>query len=527
MKFNKLQFVILVLFLNNRMAAAQTSQVREPDASTAENGSLQPSHGLLMLDYSKISLKGGGRFDLLGVHYLHQLNDWLYLGAGINGPVVEGNYGGFFTVDTSIHAKRRLIGNWFMDAGLALGGGGGGASVRQIKELSGSGRYTKKYVGLAYEYQGIHYGANYSNVKLEKSPLNDSGVNFYIQKPVSFLAGSYSDAGATLFASGLGERGQENIVSFELSHMVQIRPQGAFKGDIGLASTQFSHFVSPNDYVFFGVDLGISGLDWYNQIHAGVGRKLAISPSLNLYGQLGVGTGGWVTDTIDTGPGLLIYPKVKAEYLWSKNTGLSLSAGYLAAPKGSSKNWTVGAAINFHLSADKQGVDDADKALTLNGIRVNLYDKVLLGVSHNGKDINKINMAALQLDYVVSKNWYVPIQINAATNTFQGFAGYAEMFAGLGWQSAYTKSSKLQGFAQISYGMNDLGINKQQDAGPLLNTAMGLNYGLSDQLAIYVQAGKTASLSKYTKSNHGTHFESSSVGLGLTYRFSLPTRGSM
>ena len=56
-------------------------------------------------------------------------------------------------------------------------------------------------------------------------------------------------------------------------------------------------------------------------------RRVAVAPRVNLYGQLGFGSGGYAPEKIDTGPGLLVYPKVSAEYLLNKNFGVALSAG--------------------------------------------------------------------------------------------------------------------------------------------------------------------------------------------------------
>lgn len=524
-KIIKLGLVILCfIYSSHTFAEQQRLQTKNPD----DKSILKKAKGLLMLDYEKISLKGGGDFDFLGVHYLHQMNDWLYFGVGISGPILEGDYGGFFVVDTTLHAKKRVFGNWYVDAGLAFGGGGGGASVKNIKKLSGSGRYLKKYLGIGYKINDNYFGINYANVSISDSLIDDSVINFYYQKPLSFSIGSYADAGGKFARTNFRYRDYDSILSFELNNMSQIKPTGSYGGDIGLVSPQFSQFFSNSDYLFFGFDLGYSGLDFYNQIHGGIGHRVSVSPKINLYGQLGIGTGGWVTDTIQTGPGLLVYPKVKAEYLWDKDIGLSISAGYLAAPKGTSKNWTVGAGINYHFSAGKPGSSnvDADYDLAMKGFRVSIFHNTLFDINHNGEKVDNVNMETLQVDYMLSDHVYVPFQIGAATNDYKGYAGYVEMFTGLGWQSSYLDSEKLQGFAQLLFGINDVGVNEQEDVGPLLNASIGFNYSLSKQLAIYVQMGKTVSVNKYIKSNYSNYFRDSSIGLGITYRFSLPTRAS-
>ena len=68
-----------------------------------------------------------------------------------------------------------------------------------------------------------------------------------------------------------------------------------------------------------------------------------------LYSQVAVGSGGYDPQQFDTGPGLLVYPKVFGEYRVSDHVGLALSAGTLFAPRGTSRNVTVGAALNYHL----------------------------------------------------------------------------------------------------------------------------------------------------------------------------------
>lgn len=521
----KASLAVLCIALSGSVFAQPAPPVNAGDSAAAPN-TLDQANGMLMLDYAKFGLKGGGTFDLLGAHYLHQMNDWLYLGVGISGPLLQGNYGGLFFVDTTLHAQKKVLGNWFVDAGVAIGGGGGGASIRNIKQLSGAGRYVKKYVGLGYDHNGVYYGVNYANIDVAGSPIKDSALNFFIQKPVSFWAGSFSDAGNRITPSGIDFGSHDSVISLELNHMTQIHPQGLYRGNIGLVSPQFSHFFSKHNYLYFGFDLGISGLDWYNQIHGGIGHRIAISPDFNVYAQLGIGSGGWVTDTIDTGPGLLIYPKVKAEYMLSKGLGLSLSAGYLAAPKGTSKNWTVGAGLSFHLSPDGGGTDNTHGDVMLRGLRVNLYDKLLMDVNHNGVDVKNINMTALQLDYVLNNSFYIPFQIAAATSAYKGYAGYTEMFVGLGWQSHRPRPAKLNGFAQVSLGLNDLGIDKQQDVGPLLNAAVGLTYDLNKRFSLYGQLSRTVSVKQHIQSSFSNNFEATSVGLGLTYRFSFPTRSS-
>jgi len=522
----KIHAVILCLICTGRAVAAQDTLLPQTSVnSPSQQSALSEAAGLLVLDYEKITLTNGGKFDLFGAHYLHQLNDWLYFGAGLSGPLVEGNYGGFFSADVTLHAQKRVFGNWFVDAGVAVGAGAGGSSVKNILALSGDGAYIKKYFGLGYGLENFNIGVNYATVGISNSPINDSTLNFYIQKPVSYSVGSYADSGNTLSPWDSSYRDNESIVSFEYDHVSQINPTGKYTGDIGLVSPQYSQFFNDDDYWFVGLDLGYSGLIWYNQAQGGIGRRISLTPNINLYGQLGVGTGGWVTDTINTGPGLVVYPKVRAEYQWNNILGAYFSAGYFFAPKGTSKNWTLGAGINYHFTDGAQGgIADAGHDSVLRGVRLNLFDRQLFNVYSNGKKIDNLNLAAVQLDYNFNGNWYVPFQIAAATNDFKGYAGYVEGLVGLGWQSDLFFADKFQGFAQVMYGLNDIGINPTYEVGGLLNPAIGINYSLSEKYAIYGQVGKTVSLDQFLKPNFTNSFENFSVGLGLTYRFTSPNR---
>ena len=74
------------------------------------------------------------------------------------------------------------------------------------------------------------------------------------------------------------------------------------------------------------------------------------------------------------------------------------------------------------------------------------------------------------------------------------------------------------------YGLNDVGVDPQHEVGALLYPAIGVNYHLNDRLSLYGQLGGTVSLGQYLNSSMTNRFENYSVGLGMTYRFSLPTR---
>ncbi|WP_297439892.1 hypothetical protein [Sulfurimonas sp.] len=126
MKINAI--FLFILLSSNTLLAIQKDSTLEQESSTK---------GLIVLDYEIISLADNKSIDLLGTHYLQQINEWLYFGFGMHAPLVKGDYGGFMTLDATLHLQRKIIGDIFINGGLSLGGGGGGASIEASKELSG------------------------------------------------------------------------------------------------------------------------------------------------------------------------------------------------------------------------------------------------------------------------------------------------------------------------------------------------------------------------------------------------------
>lgn len=519
----------LALTLPAHLALAAPEPVPSPaaavspgEAQHAGSGSsgLAQAAGMIMLDYQVIPVPASPSIDLLGFHVYNKLNDWLYLGVGGLAPLVKGEYGGFMAFDVAAHAQRRLLGNLFVDAGLALGGGGGGKTVQQSKVLSGTGGFVRAYAGLGYDFSGFSVGANVARMKFVDSAINHSQLNVFVQVPFSYVIGPYARSGDSLVAADraavqeTGGAAGESMLTLGLDNLVQIRPQGSNQNTINLVELQFSHFMTPSSYWYVNAGAGYHGRPLYNQAFGGVGYRARLSPRVNLYSQLGVGSGGYAPETIDTGPGLLVYPRVSAEYSISQHLGASLSAGYLFAPKGSSKNYTVGAALNYHLRAGDGGSGAGDRADgdLLMGYRLQVFQQTESKVVSRGSDQPNIKLLSTQLDHVVGRHLYLPVQVSVAYNAYLTYPGYGEILAGVGLQNAYQRSDRFQFFGQLLVGANVHGA--------ILKTGAGMNYGLSDRWALYGVAGQTLA----GLGSHRDKFRSDYLGAGLTYRFSVPSR---
>jgi hypothetical protein len=522
LRLNKIHLFILLSISTETAFASQHAQMASDtvldetnNITTLERNALSIEKAMIMLDYEVIPVTGNESLDLLGVHYFHQVNSWLYLGLGLHAPLVHGNYGGFMAFDGTIHAQRKISGDLFIDAGASFGGGGGGSSVEQSKELSGTGGFIKGYLGLGYEFRSFTVGVNYAHFRFMNSQIDHSQLNFFIQKPFSYTLGSYSNSGNKIDPDHFFTDSGENILSLELNNIFQIDPEGSNKETINSLSLQFSHFLTNSRYLFFGADIGYEGLPTYNQALGGIGYRFSASPRVNLYSQIGVGSGGYSPDKIDTGSGLLVYPKISVEYLLSNNLGLSLSGGYLVAPKGTSRNFTLGAAMNYHLSTKHKNHREFNTAedRVYSGFRFNVFPQTGFDVHVGENSHDNVNMLSIQFDYLVNDHWYFATQASVAYNDFLDYPGYGEILTGFGIQNKFSTTNSYQNFFQILIGANVHGI--------LIKPSIGINYSLSENLALYGQLGKTMSVNKFNLYPDDKQFRSYTIGLGLTYRFSL------
>jgi hypothetical protein len=470
--------------------------------------------GLIMLDYESIPLPQGKSIDLHGVNYLHQLNDWLYLGVGLYAPLFEGDYGGFLAVGAAAHVQKKIYHDLFFDAGLSFGGGGGGSSIQQVRDLSGQGGFIKKYVGLGYNLDGYKVGMNYAHFEFLKSQINHAQLNVFFQRPVSYSMGLYANTNKEVDVAYLFPEGRGSKFSFELNNIFQIHPTGSKKKTINSVSIQLSHDLSERYYGFFAVEVGYQGVTLYNHILEGLGYKWLISNSLMGYIQIGVGSGGYSKVQIDTGAGLLVYPKLSMEYMLSDSLGLSISSGYLFAPKGTSKNYTLGASLNYTISKDTK--EFYAEALQFVGQRYSFFEQTDTNVTVGGKNHRNLHFFSMQFDYILNDNWYLPAQVGLAYTPLLGYPGNGELLFGLGLQSKYNADSLFQNFIQILAGPYGHGI--------MLKPSIGTFYSLSDSYAIYAQYSKVIPLSDYSPKGNGRSLpiKADAFGIGVSYRFSLP-----
>jgi hypothetical protein len=495
-----------------------TATATTPDAKVEAPAALQHNEGLLLLDYQVLRVAGDQAIDLMGLHVHHKMADSLYLGTGFYLPLVRGAYGGFAAFDVGAHVQHHLTPRIFATAGLSVGGGAGGRSIAQAKVLSGTGAFYKAYVGLGYDFGPFTLGANLAKMRFKQSSIDSTQANVFVGIPFGYRSGSFYRHGEPLTpaeAQEAAEAGGESTWSVVLDNFRQIDPTGSFKGDFNMVDLQYAHYIAPDTYWYVALGVGYRGLPIYNQVLGGLGHRLQLAPSLKLHAQLGIGSGGYSPDIIDTDAGLLVYPKLSAEYAVTPDLGLSLSLGYLAAPKGTSRNFSAGVGLNYRFgSGTGRASAPAGRMAELprfQAFRVNAFQQTESGVRFLGLDRDSLQLIGAQVDAIVDDRWYLAVQGAIAYSEYLGNPGYGELLAGAGLQTRAERGDRWQVFGQLMAGTNVHGLAAKASG--------GIRYLLGETLGLTLTAGHIQARSKA-----GNRFTANTLALGLEYRFSLPTR---
>lgn len=484
------------------------------DGNTEKLYYLTTEKGLLKLDYQIIPIPGYETIDLMGLHYLYGIKNWLYVGVGSNLPVFYGNYGGFFTIDAEAQLQHQLVGNLFGDAGISFGGGGGGSTALNGSKMCGNGGFTDQYAGLGYRVKDYLFGINYSHLRFFNSPINHSQVDFYIQKSLSFAAGSYHYLDKLLYSPAQVQCDKDcpyaskNVITFELNNYFRYKPGDQEKKTINLISLALSHYLTQKYFLFVEASAGYYGIPAYNELLGGVGYYFLLFPRVGVSSQLGAGSGGYDPHRINTGAGLLIYPKLSLDYLLTQKVSLGLTGGYLFAPEGTFQNFTAGLALNYALFTGGKIPNEFESSdgWIFRGFRFSLFNQTEFDVKVNNAPVGNINLVSVEPDLFVHRNWFIPTQVSFA---YSGHLGYAEGLVGFGVQNKFAPGQRFQYFLATMVGAD---LN-----GPIWKPEIGINYSLTDHTALYAMLARTMSIDAASS----YEINSNSVGVGLTYRFSL------
>lgn len=294
------------------------------------------------------------------------------------------------------------------------------------------------------------------------------------------------------------------MVSVGLNSYSQLDPVGSNKGTIHAVDLQSLRFLGEKTDLYYALGVGYKGLPIYNKVIGGIGSRFELSPRLNLFAQVGFGSGGYAQSLVDMGSDLLGYPKVSAEYMVTDCMGVAVIAGYLIAPDGTSKNVTFGLALNSHFgaAAKSESTNKRDEG-EYRGYRLSASNETKISTTFRGVKRSQVNLMNVQFDRMFKENFYMPICGSIALEAYRGYPGYGEVSVGLGTQSKYRETNPFQYFAELQAGANV--------EGPIVRAGVGMIYSLTDDIGLRGVASQTMGSER---------FRSTNLELGITYRFS-------
>lgn len=491
------------------LCASPVAWTAEPPAPPADD-TLLPQPTAWRLSYENFKLPRGERMGMAGATLLFEADEHLSLGLATY-AAVRGQRGGFITLGLSGELRQRLSENWWAQAGLHVGAGGG----RDGQALAGGGLMLRADAGVSYRIDPAwRVGLGVSHVRFP------SGVIRSTQPYLMAEHGFHSLAvpgwrGSGTGGTSLGTREQE--LSLVARHYAIT---GSAMQDNGLP--QHPHmqllgieWLSHLDERWFlkleAEGAGGGRSDGYMQILAGAGYRLPLAQgtALKAHGALGAAGGG----RVDTGGGFVVDAGLALQQQLGRNLWVELGAGGIRAPSRSFQARSLALRLTHRFGIPAVG-EQAVPASALGGfeplhLRVRLaqqtYFKAADGWRRDFRDRAVSNLGA-QLDCFLSPNFFLTGQGLAA---YGGRAGaYMTGLVGAGMRTALPGPWYLEGEA-LGGVAGGGGLAVGGGAVAQANASLGLR--LSPALTLQATVGHLAAL----KGDLRAHV----AGLSLAYEF--------
>lgn len=481
----------------------------EPSAPAGDD-TLLPQPTAWRLGYETLKLPHGEHMGMAGATLLFAADEHLSLGLASH-AALSGQRGGFITLGLTGELRQRLSDNWWVQAGLHVGAGGG----RDGQTLAGGGLMLRADAGLSYRIDPAwRVGLGVSHVHFPSGTIRStqpylmaehdfhslvvpgwrgsgSGGGSLGARPqeLSLVARHYAIAGSAVQDNGLPQHARMQLLGIEwLSHIderwfLKLEAEGA----------------------------GGGRSDGYMQILAGAGYRWPLSQgtALKAYGALGAAGGG----RVDTGGGFVVDAGLALQQQLGRSLWLELGASEIQAPSRSFRAHSLALRLTHRFGIPAVG-EQAVATSALGGfdplhLRVRLAQQTYFKASDNWRrdfPDRKVSNLGAQLDCFLSPNFFVTGQGLAA---YGGKAGaYMTGLVGVGARAAlsgpwYVEGEALGGVA----GGGGLAV----DGGAVVQANASLGLRLSPSLSVQATIGHLAAL----KGDLRAHV----AGLSLAYEF--------
>lgn len=456
---------------------------------------------------------------LLGVNYFTELNQYAYGGLSGYGSVT-GSQGGLFVLGFAGGLHYSFYRNWFADAGLFVGGGGGRSS------LVGGGLMVRPHVGLEYNFGIARLGVHYSYVNFPSGLIHSQQIGLDVDIPCDFYYLSTSDQtnsviNITQISLFKDEYLKPNRNDFALLLQAYRQKPGTQNvngeiqdGTISLIGAELDHYLTDHLFGYLKAAGAYHGIpNGYMDILGGLGIHWEPSAyHFAIVPQLGVGAGGG--GNVQTGGGVIIQPQLGLEIPLSSQFAARVSGGYLWAPKGNLKAATATAELIYHLNFMTLGsepVISLPALLEVQNWRLELFNQTYIHPQRENSNItSNINLIAFQIDQFFTKHIFFSYQ---AASAYSGdhAGGYATGMIGPGVETN-NFFNHLNLFGEVLVGAGG-GGNLSVGGGAIVEPVIGAHVPLTKAI------GLIASLSDIHSVQH--KLNTPVVSLGLTVQFGM------
>jgi hypothetical protein len=469
----------------------------------------------LRYSFEEIEMPAAGEnMGLFGIGVYEEFNDWFYGGLSAYGAAT-GQRGGFFTGGFTGGVKKRLGGNWWTDAGIYAGAGGGGVAPQ------GGGLMLRPHIGLKYDFGNFALGVNYGRVNFPSGDIDSDAISVMLDIPFTSLSRNWNDSPkkadkyfGDAWANVSKHRSHISMRSraYQISGGSKKTSGQSLDGNIGLIGVNYSYFLDNNWFVDFESAGAVSGgVDGYAELLGGLGYRLpltsndrlALLPSLSLGG---AGGGG-----VDTGGGFVTRANLGLEYRLSSHMSLILDGGYLVAPDGNFKTPYAGLNLAYVMESfaeDQKGtpIFAFHDIVRTSKWRVRPAHQWYFDAQRKSSAARDMQLMGAKIDWMGGEGWYLTGQ---GLSAYAGEAGgYSEGLWGVGGFGP--SLDNIQTYAEVLVGAGG-GGGVSTGSALLFKPSIGLEFHLTPNLSLQAAGGKVIPKSGDLDSNF--------MEANLVYRF--------
>lgn len=459
--------------------------------SSAEDVSIHKN--MFRTTYETVTLPQNEAMGLIGLDYLFDTQKNIYYGLGGYGALT-GECGGFFTLGIEAGYQYNVTDSIALDAGLFVGGGGGGRGV------SGDGLMLRPHVGALYDAKSYKLGAYYSKVKFP-GKIDSDQIGVQADIPFETLHVSTTDKDAIRKGlSRLGSQYDFDWSSYYFSGMLQTyKPTTKaryvsgepLQQTITLVGIEMGKYLDPSWFAYADVSgAARGGVGGYMDGFGGLGYRWLLAQNIALKAKASIGSGGG--GNVDTGGGFMYKGSVGASFFPTKKLSLDLETGYVDAPDGAFSAMTTRFLLshNFNVldisSGGKHAQNYEDFESKKWQLRVGSKRYLASSTLRTDKGTDPIDLISVKIDRFVNNNFYFTGQTDWAYSGYVG--GYAVGMLGMGYNTEPIYK-QVSIYAELLGGAG-AGGGVATEGGALVQPMAGLTFNINKQLNFQAGVGK-------------------------------------